>query len=82
MDKLAIINNLPIEDYDADGETLYFALTSCTDEVLDILAQIGATEEEINQFITDDKSGIDISYFAFQYCGANWFDAKNGFQKR
>lgn len=71
--KLDILNSMEIEEYEADGETLYYAIVKNTLGNTRKLLEIGVPMDEIKAVIADDHEGIDISGLGFRYGGAKWF---------
>ncbi|MCU5469603.1 hypothetical protein [Bacillus paranthracis] len=69
-----LLNSLDICDYDADGETLFYALVEVNETVIDVLKQLGMTEEEIQREtdINDQGSFFDLTKICWRYAG--WFE--------
>jgi len=78
MNKLEILNSIQIEEYDADGSTLYYALVKNTDENRQKLLKIGVPAEEIVDMTGKDGEDIDISGFGFRYSNAVWYSLELG----
>ena len=78
MNKLEILNSLEIEEYEADGSTLYYVLIQNSVENREKLMQIGVAEEEIQGVLSIDGEFIDISGFGFNQGGAKWFHPDYG----
>lgn len=79
--KLDILNSMKIEEYDADGSTLYYALVKNNHENRLKLINIGANLDEVWEMVSDDIEHIDISGLGFKYGGAAWFDGEHGWLK-
>lgn len=74
--KLEILNSMEIEEYEADGATLYYALVKNTHENRLKLFNIGVNLNEVWEMVSDDIEHIDISGLGFRYGGAKWFDGE------
>lgn len=78
MDKLAIINSIPVAGMSAScGELEYIFIKNAVENVNKLL-EIGVPEEEITEMKSDDGDVIDISGIGFQYTKAKWFEKRLG----
>ncbi|MCY9513287.1 hypothetical protein [Paenibacillus apiarius] len=77
-EKLQVLNSMEVTEHDGDGTVLDHAFIANTDENRTKLLSLGSTEERISVNTSDDKDSIEISYFAFNDCGAQWFDPELG----
>jgi hypothetical protein len=79
MNKIDVLNSLEVLDYDANGGELEYLIVPNTEENRVKLLEIGTPSDELQDAITDDGEGIDISMICFEYGGAKWFKPKSGF---
>ena len=80
MDKLKLLNEIEaVESSCCDGCCEYVLIDN-SEENREVLKELGADEEDIVSMETlGDGKLIDITLFAFEVLGAEWFDSVNGF---
>lgn len=80
-DKLDKLNELEVVDWDCDGvETIYVHVED-TPENREILIELGATAEQIEEMVFEHYGELDITRFAFEELGAAWYMPEKGFGK-
>lgn len=81
MDKLAVLNKIPVYDYSVSSGEVEYVTIENTEENRDILKSIGASEEDITGMTCGDPSSddLDITFFAFNLCDAGWWSPNDGF---
>lgn len=77
QEKLDILNQLEVADWDCDGDDLVYVIVENTEHNREVLKSIGATDEDFKQMGEDDD--LNIALFAFEKCGANYFRFSEGF---
>lgn len=80
MSKLDELNKLEVVESDFDGEEVVYINIDDTPENREILIELGATMEEIDD-MQNGLEELDISTFAFEKCGANYYQCGIGFTK-
>ena len=79
MDKLKLINSMPVIESDACSGELQYVYVENSQTNRDVLKQLGVSEDEIAEMTDADQELIDISVIGFN-CGAKWFqESKGGF---
>lgn len=76
MDKLQLINSIPVIDYSASFGELEYVLVEDNAENREKLRMIGVSDKEISEMSSGEE--IDIAGFGFVYCGAKWFEKRLG----
>lgn len=81
VDKLALLNSLEVVDVDGDGESLYYAIVENSPEARAVLKEIGVPDVDLylktyGKEIYETDTEFDISYAAFEYTEANYFDGE------
>lgn len=77
MNKLELLNSLPVIESEASGGELEFVLVEYSPETIAVLQQIGLSNADIDEWKTDDGDCIDISAIGFN-AGAKWFEESKG----
>ena len=77
MSYLERLNKLDFCDSDIDGEKVNYVLLEFNEKNMLELLSIGASEEDIEDMLTDDNDYLDITKFAFDRLGAKYFDSYN-----
>ena len=80
---IALVNTLEICDYDADGETLNYAIVELNEKVVIILNKLGLSDKEIEfeqDLGRDKKHYFDLTKIVWKY--AEWFDGDKFLMKR
>lgn len=84
VQKIEAINSLEIVDWScSNGECEYIHVAD-TPENRQTLLDSGFTEEQLHlrEVKSDPDDGVlDVSYLAFNYAGANWFNQIYGFSE-
>lgn len=82
LDKLELLNQIPIDDYDCDGESCYY-VEAVVEDAKEILLKIGVTEKYIqinSRYLPEDNySVIDLNPIGFGVLEATWWDNANGY---
>ena len=73
------INKLKVVDWDYNGNEIVYINVEDTKINRDTLMKLGASKKELDDVIEDGM--IDISGFAFEKCGADWYQHGVGFGK-
>lgn len=73
------INKLKVVDWDCDDSEIVYINVEDTDANREVLMKLGASKKEIDDIAEDGM--IDISRFAFEKCGADWYQYGVGFGK-
>ena len=71
------LNELEVADVDFDSDEIVYVLV---EDNRKRLIELGATEAEITSMIVDGGA-LDITIFAFEKCGADWYKQDEGFGK-
>ncbi|MBV6717269.1 hypothetical protein [Paenibacillus chitinolyticus] len=74
IDKLKILNSIPVVETSASGGELEYVLIENNDSNFEKMKQLGIIGIEINDHLSDDGETIDISSLAFTYTKAKWFE--------
>ncbi|MDK8182087.1 hypothetical protein [Paenibacillus sp. UMB4589-SE434] len=74
--KLLVLNNMEVVETDGDGECLYYVLVLNSEENRAELKHLGFPDSELSECEGEDF--IDISVFAFEQCGAEWYQSDLG----
>lgn len=77
--KLDILNRLEVTDWDCDSESLIYVLVKNSELNKLQLRLIGATEEDIKEMAECQDEDLDITTFAFDKCGADYYVHGRGF---
>lgn len=80
---LEVLNSMGVVEYDCDdGEVLYI-LVENSEENIELLKEIGATEEDIEEMREGgDEETLEISQFAFYKTGICGWQSSKGFLTR
>lgn len=78
QEKLILLNSMPVIEYDADGESLYYAHIDNTLENQEKIKSVGGTDEQISESLCDNGALIDITTMAFGIFEAKWYDPSEG----
>jgi hypothetical protein len=76
MNKLQLINSIPILEDSASCGELEYVLVQDNAENREKLRMIGVPDVEISEMSNGEE--IDIAGFGFVYCGAKWFEKRLG----
>lgn len=79
MTKLQALNALEVEDFSCCGEELEYVIVENNAANIKTLLDAGFTREQVGEAIGCDKTFIDLSYLAFEYAGAIWWNQIDGF---
>lgn len=74
------LNELEVADVDFDSDEIVYVLVEDNEDNRKRLIGLGATEAEITSMIVDGGA-LDITIFAFEKCGADWYKQDEGFGK-
>lgn len=74
------LNELEVADVDFDSDEIVYVLVEDNEDNRKRLIELGATEAEITSMIVDGGA-LDITIFAFEKCGADWYKQDEGFGK-
>lgn len=74
------LNELEVADVDFDSDEIVYVLVEDNENNRKRLIELGATEVEITNMIVDGGA-LDITIFAFEKCGADWYKQGEGFGK-
>ena len=78
-EKIAILNSLEIVDHDCSGGECLAIWVDLNTPVLEAMKKVGMDDNAILDYvkrwidIVDSVPYLDITEFAFQICGAEWF---------
>lgn len=75
------LNELEVADVDFDSDEIVYVLVEDNEDNRKRLIELGATEAEITSMIVDGGA-LDITIFAFEKCGADWYKQDEGFGKK
>lgn len=81
MDKLALLNKIPVVDYEFfHGYVGYIAVEN-NEENRQTLRELGATEEDLIDMAGGNikNDTLDIAGFGFNICGAKHWSSTEGF---
>ncbi|OAK72666.1 hypothetical protein [Lederbergia galactosidilytica] len=78
IDKLKVINSMPVVDYSVASGEVEYVVTKETDKKVETLREMRMTDDDYKQ-MTDDEGYLDLSYFAFNVLGAEYWNKKTGF---
>ncbi|SLJ98309.1 MULTISPECIES: hypothetical protein [unclassified Paenibacillus] len=78
MDKLKLLNSLPVIESEGSLGELEYVMVANSPETIRVLQQIGCSNADIDEWTTDDGEQIDISVIGFA-AGAKWFQESKGF---
>ncbi|MDB5053129.1 MAG: hypothetical protein JWM44_1179 [Bacilli bacterium] len=73
QEKLILLNSMPVIEYEADGESLYYAHVDNTLENQEKIKAAGGTENQIGEFLCDNGAVIDITTLALTIFEAKWY---------
>ncbi len=76
MEKLQLINSIPVIEASASFGELEYVLVEDNAENREKLRMIGASDKEISEMSNGEE--IDIAGFGFEYCRAKWFEKRLG----
>lgn len=81
MIKLDKLNKIEVLDFDVDSGDLVYVNIEDSPENREVLIELGATMEEIEEMKNglDELDELDISTFAIEKCGANYYQHGEGF---
>lgn len=71
------INKLKVVDWDSNDNEIVYVSVEDTDANRDALMKLGASKNELDDMTEDGM--IDIAAFAFEKCGADWYQHGVGF---
>ena len=74
------LNELEVADVDFDSDEIVYVLVEDNEDNRKRLIELGATEAEITSMIVDGGA-LDITIFAFEKFGADWYKQDEGFGK-
>ena len=65
-EKLAVLNSIPVNNYDTDSDAVY--TVTCIDNVenREKISKLGYSNEEINRFISFEQGFIEMTHFAWE----------------
>lgn len=75
MDKqkaIDLLNSLEIYDYDADGETLHYALVKLNEDSEKVIKSLLPEDMDFNDGLDEKGELFDITLFCWEY--AEWFN--------
>lgn len=78
MDKLKIINSMPLADFSVAGGEVEYVIVKESNKILEALREMGMTDDDYEN-MTDEDGYLDLSYFAFNKLGANRWNSRTGF---
>lgn len=80
--KLAILNSIEVEDYDADEDGIIYIHVFDDDDSRNKLKELGATEEDFENMLygMEGTECLDITLFGFQSTGADCWSSSEGFK--
>lgn len=76
-ENLEILNTMYVEEFSCMGEEVEYVFTKNGAEKEKALRKMGMTDEDLESMLNDEY--LDLSYFAFQKLGADWWSKQNGF---
>ena len=79
---LTTINDLNFVDWSCSGGECEYVLVEDNPENRQALLDAGFTEQQLSEpevKIDPGDDVLDVSYLAFNYAGADWFNTKTGF---
>lgn len=79
-DVLEKLNELEVTDVDFDGKDVAYVCIEDNRDNRKLLVELGATGTEIVD-MQMEKGALDITVFAFEKCGADWYQHGVGFGK-
>lgn len=83
LDALQVLSSMDIIESDCDGGELLYVLVENSEENVELLKSIRATEEDLKNMQGDEESEVlEISVFAFEKAGADVWSRKEGFMTK
>jgi hypothetical protein len=80
MDKLELLNSLEVVESSCNDGCCEYVLIKDTEENREVLKELGADEDDIKRMDPfGDGELLDITIFAFEELGAEWFQSEVGF---
>ncbi|QRV18493.1 hypothetical protein [Lacrimispora saccharolytica] len=79
--RIELLNTMFVEDWDIGEDEILYIMVADSSQNREVISELGASEEEIENMKVEPYKWLDISKFAFEYTDAEWWEIDVGFGK-